>query len=149
MEEWKRKNPVWFSESLDEYVDESKQAKILFQSSHFERLQTPIPLDLFKMYKDKFPFRAHLGAFSEIEQIEINTMVERLELEKQILRQKKQIILQGAPETGKTYSTAALALSVLGVSFNPNDHNEIIALYDQQIKENRIYFTSQWDMRIL
>lgn len=142
MEEWKRKNPVWFSESLDEYVDESKQAKILFLSSHFERLQTPIPLDLFKMYKDKFPVRAHLGAFSEIEQIEINTMVESLELEKQILRQKKQIILQGAPGTGKTYSTAALALSVLGVSFNPNDHNEIMALYDQQIKENRIYFTT-------
>lgn len=142
MEEWKRKNPVWFSESLDEYVDGHKRAKIIFLSSHFERLQTPIPMELFKMYKDKVPVRAHLGAFSDIEQIEINTMEERIELEKQILRQKKQIILQGAPGTGKTYSTAALALSVLDVPFNPNDHNEIMALYDQQRKENRIYFTT-------
>lgn len=142
MEEWKSKNPVWFSESLDEYVDDNKQAKILFLSSHFERLQTPIPMDLFKMYKDKFPVRAHLGAFSDIEQIEINTMKERIELEKQILRQKKQIILQGAPGTGKTYSTAALALSVLDVPFNPDDHNEIMALYDQLREEKRIYFTT-------
>ncbi len=143
MEEWKRKNPVWFSESLDEYADDNKQAKILFLSSHFERLQIPIPIEFFKMYKDKdFPVRAHLGAFSDIEQIEINTMADRLELEKQILLQKKQIILQGAPGTGKTYSTAALALSVLDVPFNPNDHNEIMTLYDQQRKNKRIYFTT-------
>lgn len=142
MEEWKRKNPVWFNESLDKYVDDNKQAKILFLSSHFERLQMPIPMEIFKMYKDKVPVRAHLGAFSDIEQIEINTMEERIELEKQILLQKKQIILQGAPGTGKTYSTAALALSVLDVPFNPNDHNEIMALYDQQRKEKRIYFTT-------
>ena len=142
MEEWKRKNPVEFSESLDDYVDENKQAKILFLSSHFERIQAPIPIELFKMYKDKFPVRAHLGAFSDIEQIEINTMAERIKLETQILRQKKQIILQGAPGTGKTYSTAALALSVLDVPFNPDNHNEIMNLYDQLRKENRIFFTT-------
>ncbi len=34
-------------------------------------------------------------------------MADRLELLKQILLQKKQIILQGAPGTGKTYNTAA------------------------------------------
>lgn len=142
MEEWKRKDPVWFSESLDEYVDDNKQAKILFLSSHFERLQMPIPMELFKMYKDKVPVRAHLGAFSDIEQIEINTMEERLELEKQILLQKRQIILQGAPGTGKTYSTAALALSVLDVPFNPNEHNKIMELYDRLRVEKRIYFTT-------
>lgn len=69
-------------------------------------------------------------------------MAERIKLETQILRQKKQIILQGAPGTGKTYSTAALALSVLDVPFNPDNHNEIMNLYDQLRKENRIFFTT-------
>lgn len=139
MEEWKRINPVWFSESLDKY----KSAKILFLSSHFEHLQAPIPIELFKIYKDKeLADRVHLGAFSDLEQIEINIMADRLELLKQILLQKKQIILQGAPGTGKTYNTAALALSVLGIQFNPNDHNEIMKLYDEQRKNNRIFFTT-------
>lgn len=143
MEEWKKKDPIWFSESLDEYVDDNKSAKILFLSSRFERLQTPIPIELFKIYKDKgLPVRAHLGAFSDIEQIEINIMADRLELLKQILLQKKQIILQGAPGTGKTYNTAALALSILGIQFNPNDHNEIMKLYDEQRKNNCIFFTT-------
>lgn len=62
-------------------------------------------------------------------------MADRLELLKQILLQKKQIILQGAPGTGKTYNTAALALSILGIQFNPNDHNEIMKLYDEQRKK--------------
>ncbi len=31
-----------------------------------------------------------------------------------ILRHKKNIILQGAPGTGKTYNTAALALAICG-----------------------------------
>lgn len=143
MEEWKCKDPVWFSEYLDDYVDDNKSAKILFLLSDFERIPNPIPIELFKIYKGKrFPVRAHLGAFSDIEQIEIDIMSDRLESLKQILLQKKQIILQGAPGTGKTYSTAALALSVLGIKFNSKDHKEIIKLYDEQRRNNRIFFTT-------
>ena len=45
-------------------------------------------------------------------------------------------------DTGKTYNTAALALSILGIQFNPNDHNEIMKLYDEQRKNNCIFFTT-------
>jgi hypothetical protein len=49
-----------------------------------------------------------------------------------ILRLKKNIILQGAPGTGKTYNTAALALSICGVSdVDLNDHKLVMERYEQ------------------
>jgi 5-methylcytosine-specific restriction protein B len=59
-----------------------------------------------------------------------------------ILKQKKQIILQGAPGTGKTYITASVALSLIGETFNPNDHKEIMEKYDKLINDKRIFFTT-------
>lgn len=59
-----------------------------------------------------------------------------------ILKQKKQIILQGAPGTGKTYITASVALSLIGEIFNPNDHKEIMAKYDKLVNDKRIFFTT-------
>ena len=59
-----------------------------------------------------------------------------------ILRQKKQIILQGAPGTGKTYITASIALSLIGETFNPNNHKEIMEKYDKLVDGKRIFFTT-------
>lgn len=59
-----------------------------------------------------------------------------------ILKQKKQIILQGAPGTGKTYITASVALSLIGETFNPNDHKEIMEKYDKLLNDKRIFFTT-------
>ncbi len=141
--EWKKKSPIWFDESLESYADDNKKAKILFLSSSFERLQDPFSIELFEIYKgNNLPVRSHLGVFSSIDQIEINTMKEELELETKILLQKKQIILQGAPGTGKTYSTAALALSILGVSIDPNNHEEVMKQYNEYKKRKQIYFTT-------
>lgn len=59
-----------------------------------------------------------------------------------LLKQKKNVILQGAPGTGKTYNTAAVALSVLGVDdVDLNDHKAIMAKYKSLIN-NQIYFTT-------
>lgn len=59
-----------------------------------------------------------------------------------ILKQKKQIILQGAPGTGKTYITASVALSLIGETYNPTDHEEIMAKYDKMVSDKRIFFTT-------
>lgn len=59
-----------------------------------------------------------------------------------IIKQKKQIILQGAPGTGKTYATAALALSLIGEPYNPLNHQEIMEKYDRLVNEKRIFFTT-------
>ncbi len=48
-----------------------------------------------------------------------------------LLKSKRNIILQGAPGTGKTYNTAAIALSVLGqTDVDLNDHEAVMKRYD-------------------
>lgn len=59
-----------------------------------------------------------------------------------ILKQKKQIILQGAPGTGKTYITASVALSLIGETYNPTDHKEIMTKYGKLVNDKRIFFTT-------
>ena len=59
----------------------------------------------------------------------------------QILRHKKNLILQGAPGTGKTYNTAALALSICEVTdVDLKDHDAVMQRYKQLQKEGRIGF---------
>ena len=60
-------------------------------------------------------------------------------LYKDILNLKKNIILQGAPGTGKTYNTATLALSICGETI-PETHEEVMKRYDELQKEGRIGF---------
>jgi len=60
-----------------------------------------------------------------------------------LLKEKKNIILQGAPGTGKTYNTAALALSVLGVTdVDLTDHARVMERYAELQRQNRIFFTT-------
>lgn len=60
-----------------------------------------------------------------------------------ILGIKKNIILQGAPGTGKTYNTAALALAICGVTdVDMNDHKAVMERYDKLQKEGRIGFVT-------
>lgn len=58
-----------------------------------------------------------------------------------ILRLKKNIILQGAPGTGKTYNTAALALAICGEHI-PEGHGEVMLRYEELQKEGRIGFVT-------
>lgn len=60
---------------------------------------------------------------------------------KSILENKKNIILQGAPGTGKTYNTAALALSIIDGKV-PETHDEVMARYTQLCDERRIGFAT-------
>ncbi len=65
---------------------------------------------------------------------EINKAVE-------VLKNKKNIILQGAPGTGKTYHTASIALRVLGVKVNENDRDKIMKEYNNRF-DDQIFFTT-------
>ena len=61
----------------------------------------------------------------------------------QILTEKKNLILQGAPGTGKTYATAALALSVLGeTGVDLSDHKAVLERYKTLCEQKRIFFTT-------
>lgn len=59
-----------------------------------------------------------------------------------IARQKLNIILQGAPGTGKTYHTAAIALSLLGVDdIDLKDHAAVMLRY-ASLQDKQIFFTT-------
>lgn len=59
-----------------------------------------------------------------------------------LLLSKKNLILQGAPGTGKTYNTAAIALAALGITdMNLADHEEVMKKYNS-LQESQIFFTT-------
>jgi len=59
----------------------------------------------------------------------------------EILRQKKQIILQGAPGTGKTYKTAAIAVGMCNPTFSDfEDHKKVMEEYERLQNEGQIAF---------
>lgn len=60
-----------------------------------------------------------------------------------VLKMKKNIILQGAPGTGKTYCTAALAVHLIeGGESKYTNHAEIMKKYDEYIEQKQIQFTT-------
>lgn len=64
-------------------------------------------------------------------------MMEELE----ILKQKKQIILQGAPGTGKTYKTAAIAVGMCNPTFSDfEDHQKVMEEYERLQDKGQIAF---------
>ena len=59
-----------------------------------------------------------------------------------LLLSKHNIILQGAPGTGKTYNTAAIALKTLGVTdIDLTDHEAVMKRYDSLLGD-QIFFTT-------
>lgn len=59
-----------------------------------------------------------------------------------LLLKKNNIILQGAPGTGKTYNTAAIALKTLGVrDIDFTDHKAVMKRYDSLLGD-QIFFTT-------
>ncbi len=59
-----------------------------------------------------------------------------------IAKTKKNIILQGAPGTGKTYNTATLALNIIGEDVSGLSHKEIMDKYEEYRKSGQIQFTT-------
>lgn len=58
-----------------------------------------------------------------------------------LLLSKHNIILQGAPGTGKTYNTAAIALSVIGVTdVDLTNHEAVMERYEKLRKKGQIAF---------
>lgn len=59
----------------------------------------------------------------------------------EILRQKKQIILQGAPGTGKTYKTASIAVGICNPAFTDfANHQKVMEEYERLLNEGQIAF---------
>ena len=64
-----------------------------------------------------------------------------LDQQVQLLKDKKNIILQGAPGTGKTYTTASLAVRLCNPSFTElEDHAKVMEEYERLREEEQIAF---------
>lgn len=59
-----------------------------------------------------------------------------------LLKLKKNIILQGAPGTGKSYSTASIALGLIGEEMDYSDHNAVMQKYQEYVDGGRIAFVT-------
>ena len=73
-----------------------------------------------------------------------NQINQPLKKELKILHKKKNMILQGAPGTGKTYSTALLAVGIIDEDDNLDysDYNAVVKKYEAYKKEGLIEFTT-------
>ena len=101
--------------------------------------------------KDRFEYPGQRG-FHRVQNEKLEKMLalienarkqEMIEKASALLKEKKNLILQGAPGTGKTYNTAAVALSVLGVSdVDLSDHQAVMKKYAELQQQNRIFFTT-------
>lgn len=58
-----------------------------------------------------------------------------------VIKQKKQIILQGAPGTGKTYSSAEIAVKLIDGNA-PSDRAELMKRYKELVDKEQIFFTT-------
>ncbi|MCD8081586.1 MAG: hypothetical protein LUF04_14675, partial [Bacteroides sp.] len=112
-EAWKKKNPIWYSEQAEDYQDGSRTAAVMFLTDEFIKIREPFRIENFRMYKGvSLPNRNNMSPYVSISNYleeEENPMNETLETLRQVLEHKKQIILQGAPGTGKTYTAKDLA----------------------------------------
>jgi 5-methylcytosine-specific restriction endonuclease McrBC GTP-binding regulatory subunit McrB len=60
----------------------------------------------------------------------------------QLLKVKKQIILQGAPGVGKTYTTKELAVKIINNNDGHLSREDIIAQYKRAVENSRIVFSA-------
>lgn len=150
VDNWRQKNPVWFHDKFEDYKSEDRngkvvqQAKIAFLVNSFKYIQDEEQLDInnnFKLLNN--PVRAYYVGYTDIItnfEMEINEKLSEMQM---LLKNKRNIILQGAPGTGKTYTTASLALKILGVeNIDWTNHGSIMNAYKELVNEGRIAFTT-------
>lgn len=85
-------------------------------------------------------YEKYVGIIKEGESMMSNETIEEAI---KLLRKKKNLILQGAPGTGKTYNTASIAVALISPSFRTfDDRDEVMRLYQRFVDEGRIMFTT-------
>lgn len=140
---WKEKKPVDFTYDFSEYTDESKKATIAFLCDSFEKLESPIAITDFITYDQAaLPVQNNMVAFTRISSQHSKQMEQFISDTAALALRKKNIILQGAPGTGKTFSTAAIALKILGIpDIDYTNHQAVMNTYGDLLN-SRIFFTT-------
>lgn len=112
MMEWRKRNPAWFCESFDEYSNDGKRkAFIAFLVEDFNSIpeKNRIHINYFITYNQKQASIKNAVAYTDIlteEQLNRQTMNTKI---MELLTSNKNLILNGAPGTGKTYLAQQIA----------------------------------------
>lgn len=89
------------------------------------------------MDKNKFKFKN----YRVIDLLEFQSEF-KIDIIIDIIKQKKQIILQGAPGTGKTYSSAEIAVELIDENAPNNNRKELMKRYKELVDKEQIFFTT-------
>ena len=104
----------------------------------YQTMLTDIKGTLFDIYRKVFEIKNK----KESQKQEKIKAMEFVEKTAKLLQSKHNIILQGAPGTGKTYNTAAIALKALGITdIDLTDHKAVMDRYDELLGK-QIFFTT-------
>lgn len=144
VDDWKKKDPVWFEERFEDYRADTQKAQIAYLIKSFTSIPKSEQLNIDENFKLKGScVRSNYSAFIDIitpSDIKMNKTLSDIAT---LLSFKKNIILQGAPGTGKTFSTAALSLKVIGVEdVDWKKPQSVMDKYNQLIEDGRIAFTT-------
>ena len=108
----------------------------------YQTMLSDIQNTLFNIYKNVFEIKNSKDAIEQQIKDKKAKNMEFIEKAAKLLEVKKNIILQGAPGTGKTYNTAAIALSVLGIDdVDLTDHKAVMERYEM-LRDKKIFFTT-------
>lgn len=104
----------------------------------YQTMLTDIKGTLFDIYRKVFEIKNK----KESQKQEKIKAMEFVEKTAKLLQSKHNIILQGAPGTGKTYNTAAIALKALDITdVDLTDHKAVMERYDELLGK-QIFFTT-------
>jgi len=137
-QDWNSKyNDIYdFKANFDDYTEGNHKAKIVFLTSEFIKLDTPISKTDFHLFANyKYPIKDNIVPFTHIEGYE--TVNKSNTMKTFPLNQ----ILYGPPGTGKTYNTINKALEIIGDEI-PDDRREVKEQFDKRVNEGRIVFTT-------
>lgn len=100
----------------------------------FQTMLSYLKGPIFRLYKDIFKNKQK----SEEGKTKAMNTIEPLY---KLLQHKKNMILQGAPGTGKTYTTASIAVRICNKDFTDfADHSKVMEEYDHLLAEGEIAF---------
>lgn len=143
-DKWKAKNPYWYEDNFEDYFDGKRHAEIAFLVSSFKYIPSNQQLNIddnFELLEK--PVRDKYSAFYNIIKQTTFKMKNTTSEIVSILLKKKNIILQGAPGTGKTFYTSLIALSLINEThIDWNDSKSVREEYQRLINEGRIAFTT-------
>lgn len=143
-DQWRELQPFAFEEEFSDYASDTMHANIVYLVDSFEYIQPEDRLDInYNFIKISEPTQSNYVAFTAIVSNAAKEMENNIINITEILKLKKNIILQGAPGTGKTYTTASVALKTLGVDgIDYSDHKAVVSEFYNMIAAERIAFTT-------